>query len=361
MRLTFADLRALNHGQARTDVACPVCGPTRQRAASRKRKTLRIWDHGEFISYKCVRCEEKGWARDDRTSPAATPRRPVKPAPVEEDKSEFAQFLWRAAMPMQGSPVEVYLAARKCPLVTPVLRYLPARKDRPHAMLARFCDTGVHLTYLRSAGTGKADIEKPKIMIGPSQGHPIELVTTDGSTLVITEGIEDAASIAIVTGWNAWAAGSAGRIAKVVPKAHGFERVYIAFDNDPSWRTQNGVTKRGAGPEAFDQAKMVRPDVVPLNIAKALGKDVDPNTALQLYGPDVLMAAIEWCDARHAYTLGMIGFNAMLRQIGRAEGVFGALIYEDAHAVWHHTRASSPCRPRGWSSPIIPKDSEASQ
>jgi hypothetical protein len=33
--------------------------------------------------------------------------------------------------------------------------------------------TGVRLTRLRADGTGKADVEKPEIMLGPSQGEPI--------------------------------------------------------------------------------------------------------------------------------------------------------------------------------------------
>jgi hypothetical protein len=47
----------------------------------------------------------------------------------------------------------------------------------PAIMITRFGGvgpvTGIHLTRLRADGTGKADVEKPKIMLGPSQGEPI--------------------------------------------------------------------------------------------------------------------------------------------------------------------------------------------
>jgi hypothetical protein len=71
--------------------------------------------------------------------------------------------------------------------------------------------TGIHLTRLRADGTGKADVEKPKIMLGPSQGEPIIVHDNpERLDLFIGEEMEDAASIAVATGSTCWAAGISG-------------------------------------------------------------------------------------------------------------------------------------------------------
>ena len=83
----------------------------------------------------------------------------------------------------------------------------------------------------RADGTGKADVEKPKIMLGPSQGEPIIVHDNpERLDLFISEGIEDAASIAVATGSTCWAAGSAGRIAALMPLTRGFDNLFIAAD-----------------------------------------------------------------------------------------------------------------------------------
>lgn len=116
---------------------------------------------------------------------------------------------------------------RPCLIDAAALRFMPARGDHPPAMISRFGDaarpTGVHLTKIKPDGSGKAGTDKDKIMIGASQGQPIIVADNpDREELIIAEGIEDAASLALVTGWSAWAAGSAGRIAHVVAAGCGF-------------------------------------------------------------------------------------------------------------------------------------------
>jgi len=93
---------------------------------------------------------------------------------------------------------------------------------------------GVHLTFLRPDGLGKAPIQPSKIMIAQSIGLPIVVAPpNDGLGLVIAEGIEDALSAHAATGLGAWAAGSAGRmprLANAVPTY--IEAVTIIADND---------------------------------------------------------------------------------------------------------------------------------
>jgi phage/plasmid primase-like uncharacterized protein len=97
---------------------------------------------------------------------------------------------------------------------------------------------GVQLTLLKADGSGKAETERDKIMIGRSSGTPIVLAPmSDSLGLVITEGIEDALTLYEATGLSVWAAGSASRLpalADAVP--HYIDCVAIAADDDEAGR-----------------------------------------------------------------------------------------------------------------------------
>jgi hypothetical protein len=68
----------------------------------------------------------------------------------------------------------------------------------------------VHLTLLRSEGSGKAEVERPKLFVGSPTNLPIVLAPpNDLLGLAITEGIEDALTVHQATGLGAWAAGAA--------------------------------------------------------------------------------------------------------------------------------------------------------
>ncbi len=77
-------------------------------------------------------------------------------------------------------------------------------------MIARAGTRAVHLTLLKPDGSGKADVDPNKKMIGPVKGSPIILAPpNDNGGLAITEGIEDALTVHEATGLGAWAAGAA--------------------------------------------------------------------------------------------------------------------------------------------------------
>ena len=222
------DLRTLTMGGVGiTDIACPICGPERRSPANRIRKVLRIWDDGVLITYKCARCNISGWAKDAQS--AGTRPQPRPAAPPGRDRKELASFLWTRASPLAASLAETYLRARMCFIASVNLRCLPARGSHPAAMIARFGTgdvTGIHLTKLNSQGSSKAGTDRDKIMIGESVGQPIVVQDNpDHGELIVAEGIEDAATLALITGWTAWAAGSAGRIPAVISSALHFERV----------------------------------------------------------------------------------------------------------------------------------------
>ncbi len=149
--------------------------------------------------------------------------------------------VWREGQPAAGSPVERYLASRG--LVLPPdapLRYHPAcprQGERLPAMVALMRGAvtgepcGVHRTYLRPDGGGKADVAPAKMMLGAA--GIIRLCGEVTGGLGIAEGIETSLAIIQRTGWSPiWATGSAGAIAKF-PVLAGVEALTIWADHDP--------------------------------------------------------------------------------------------------------------------------------
>jgi hypothetical protein len=166
----------------------------------------------------------------ERRPPRPQPSRPSNRDDHEHRQHQKAAWLWSQRRPIKGTLAEKYLRGRgiTCPL-PPTLAFLPPRKGEHHpAMVAAFAlpdeiEPGVlgeprnveavHLTLLRSDGSGKADIEHPKRFVGSPGNLPIVLSPpNDLLALAITEGIEDALTIHQATGVGAWAAGSAGRV-----------------------------------------------------------------------------------------------------------------------------------------------------
>jgi hypothetical protein len=157
-----------------------------------------------------------------------------KPTPASETAKHYeaaqhrkAGWLWANRKPIQGSIAEHYLRARGYHgVIPPTLAFLPARKPEQHpAMIVAFgfCDEpepgiitapsvvdSVHLTLLAPDGSGKADVEKPKLVLGRSLGRPIVLAAAnDLLGLGIVEGIEDGLTVHAVTGLGVWVAGNA--------------------------------------------------------------------------------------------------------------------------------------------------------
>ncbi len=250
------------------DVPCPLCGPSKSNASSRRKPVLRIWrNEPAFATYHCARCGEKGYVRDGTARPldlAAIERAKAEAARRESvtaaERLSKARWLWANRCPIQGSPAETYLREARGyqgPLPA-TLGFLPARGDYEPAMIAAFgmpdepepghitiedsAVHGVHLTRLKTDGSGKAGTDKDKIMIGRSLGVPIVLAPpNDLFGLAIAEGIEDALSVHEATGLGAWAAGAASRLpalASAIPDY--IETVTIIMDDDVNGRRYAG-------------------------------------------------------------------------------------------------------------------------
>lgn len=163
----------------------------------------------------------------------------------ERRRIEYARKIFAQRRPAAGSPVETYIRARGAALPpdAPVFYHAacPNSKNRLPAMLCPITDirtgefTGLHRTFLRADGSGKADIPKKeqKKMLGRSKGGAIRLTPDEDVTtgLGICEGIETGLSI-LGIGWApVWAALSKSGI-RDFPVLDGIECLTVFADHD---------------------------------------------------------------------------------------------------------------------------------
>jgi hypothetical protein len=115
-------------------------------------------------------------------------------------------------------------------------------------MIALVCDVagtplGIHRTFLARDGS-KSRIEPAKASLGPVGSGAIRLdEIAEGQPLVVGEGIESSASAGRLIGLPAWAAVSAGNLARSLALPTSIRKVIVAVDRD------------AAGLDAADRAK----------------------------------------------------------------------------------------------------------
>lgn len=170
-----------------------------------------------------------------------------------ERKLAHCQRTWGDADPSEGTPVETYLRSRGLLDGIPdVLAFHPfaqasadARWGHPamvalitHAQTGR-CQ-GLHLTYLRPDGLGKAEVTPPRRVIGSQTDAVIRLAPgpVDG-VLAVAEGIETALSFAFLKRVPTWSCLNTSVLGNFTPPP-GVERLLIAADNDKAGREAAG-------------------------------------------------------------------------------------------------------------------------
>lgn len=166
----------------------------------------------------------------------------VKKTPgAQQAATDQALAIWRESRPAAASPVERYLASRGIHVPVPnSLRFHPRlwcreeRSNRP-AMVALVSDysgkpMAIHRTYLKDDGSGKAPIQKPKLMFGPCAGNAVWLASPMDE-LMLGEGIETCLSVMQATGKPAWAALSASGLRKIMLPSQ-VCRVIVLADGD---------------------------------------------------------------------------------------------------------------------------------
>ena len=148
--------------------------------------------------------------------------------------------------------IAVYLRARRIRLTSPILKF---HEQAPHrlgarlpAMLAPVVNIdgeqiGVHMTYLRRDGAGKADLPKEfqRECRGALAGGAIRLIPFDpGVELVLAEGIETSLSAAELFALPCWSAVYAGGLRSLALPPD-VRRIIIAVDNDASGAGQRNA------------------------------------------------------------------------------------------------------------------------
>jgi hypothetical protein len=156
-------------------------------------------------------------------------------------RSLQAQRLWSETWPIAGSLAEQYLRQRAITCELPdTLRFHPEcwhpSAKRLPAMLSVVegaAGFALHRTYLMQDGSGKAQVEPPKAMLGNVSGGAVRLAKASGP-LVVAEGIETALSLCcgLLNGpATVWAAlSTAGLVSLKLPPKVG--KLVIAADND---------------------------------------------------------------------------------------------------------------------------------
>jgi phage/plasmid primase-like uncharacterized protein len=150
--------------------------------------------------------------------------------------------------------VGTYLRSRGIALTSLVLRF---SEQAPHrlgvrlpAMIAPVVDvegeqTGVHLTYLRPDGSGKANLGNPDYQHecrGVIRGGAIRLTSHDAyREMIIGEGIESTISAMELCNLAGWAAVYAGNLKDTLELPVAVRHVVIAADNDASGTGQRAA------------------------------------------------------------------------------------------------------------------------
>ncbi len=219
--------------------ACPLCSYRDALSLTQRDGRALAW---------CASCQNReGLAVLMRGEPAqfAPHTVPTNPdaAAMAKRKQARALALWERAGPVPGTLAAKYLAARGVPALaaSKALRFAamcrhPTSGDWP-ALVALVRDeagqpVALHRTYLRHNGAGKAPLEPPRASLGPVWGGAIRL-DPFAPELVIGEGLETAAAAGVLLGLPAWAAISAGNLARGLMLPHEVRAVVVAADPDP--------------------------------------------------------------------------------------------------------------------------------
>lgn len=237
------DLRFRSKGSLAVAIAGPRRGSWHDHEAGTGGDALGLVAHLRGVPMRDAYRWALAWlGRSGATTPRPEPRRPVappEPPRPASDTADFARRIWREAIPAAGTLAEAYLSSRGLSLLADApLRFHPAclrGAERLPAMVALMTTPataepcGVHRTFLRADGAGKAD-GPGKMMAG--EAGVIRLVTDEDVTLGLglAEGIETALAVMQRTGWRpVWAASSAGAIARF-PVLPGIEALTVFAD-----------------------------------------------------------------------------------------------------------------------------------
>jgi hypothetical protein len=166
----------------------------------------------------------------------------------DEQRLQYAHDLFTAGICCDGTPVQTFLEdvrgikGLRFNKMKNTLRFHPAVMHTPTeqilpAMLAQIRDhkgrpLGIHRTYLLPDGSGKADVQPNKMMLGQSSGGAVRF-GPDGPVIALAEGIETALSISRASRLTVWASlSTSGLKGIILPPIPVGEVIIICADND---------------------------------------------------------------------------------------------------------------------------------
>lgn len=151
------------------------------------------------------------------------------------------------AVSIDGTPGAIYLESRgivglQGKKMRNTLRYHPGLYHGPSkqtlpALVARIRGPngnamGLHRTFLRPDGSGKADVPSNKMMLGPASGGAVRF-GPDQPIIALAEGIETALSISRASRLTVWATlSTSGLKGLILPPAPVAEVIVICADHD---------------------------------------------------------------------------------------------------------------------------------
>lgn len=163
---------------------------------------------------------------------------------VAEDRA-FCARVWAGTQPLEGSPAETYLWSRGlliegCADIA-FHQEAPRTKDPDKLVppcpamvaIARGRDGapgGLHVTFIRPDGSGKAFGSKSRLMFGDMRGTAVHLAPAS-EVLAVGEGIETCAAYSAGVGVPTWALLTTSQFASFEPPS-GVRRLVIAADGD---------------------------------------------------------------------------------------------------------------------------------
>jgi hypothetical protein len=197
-----------------------------------------------------------GGKRDDacgRVTPRSW-RSSAEDATQSARRTSLALAIWEESAPADGTLVERYLASRGIRIPPPSsIRFHPRLKHRSGrrwpAMIALVTNgttgdaIGIHRTYLRPDGAGKAPLVPAKMMLGPCRGGVVRLGDSRGK-LLIGEGIETCLSAMQATGIPTWSALSTSGLRALDLPAEIHEVIVLADGDDPGEAAARDCTRR---------------------------------------------------------------------------------------------------------------------
>jgi len=197
------------------------------------------------------------WSGDDTRQRQELPERASehrrKANALEKARRDLVTRIWHQTGPASGSLVARYLASRG--IVSPPpsdlhfhpnLRH-PTGVDAPAMVAAiRNADgdvTGLHRTWLREDGAGKANLSPAKAMLGICRGGAVRLAEIDDE-LGVAEGIESGLSVQQATDLPVWAALSTSGLTGLVLPARVRHVVILADGDEPGEKAARTAAAR---------------------------------------------------------------------------------------------------------------------